>query len=283
VVNKDIASEGVAPLLDWLTRDAETRLTINLVISKEKTAGEVLRPKPVTDTLQALEIWKTLQLDSAQLSKTPEVKLYQAANMLEGDGTSLILPAIKVTDSKSGKVTELDGAAVFKKDKLLGYLNPDETRFLLFLKNRISDGLFLTNLNSKDKNVALEIIGSQTKVTPIISDGNVTMQIDIKTKAALAENQTNKDYLTKDGLKEVAKSAEATMKDGVSEVIKKVQKEYKSDIFGFGSSISHSMPDWWKKNKSSWDKSFSSLKFTISADMEIKNTATTQTIIKVGE
>jgi len=283
VINQDIAAEGIAPLLDWITRDAELRLTLNPIISKEKTAGEILRPKPVTDTLQALEISKTLQLNSDHLLKSPKVELYEAIDMLGGDGTSLILPAIKVTDSRNGKVTELDGAAVFKKDKLVGYLNSDESKIFLFLKNQINDSLFLTNLDSKDKNAALEIISSQTKVTPAISNGSVTMHIEITAQAALAENLTNKDYLTEDGLKEVEKSADATIQADVSDLIKKVQKEYKSDIFGFGASISRSMPDWWKKNKSSWDESFPSLKYTISADMKIKNTATAQTIVKIGD
>ena len=283
VINQDIAAEGIAPLLDWITRDAELRLTLNPIISKEKTAGEILRPKPVTDTLQALEISKTLQLNSDHLLKSPKVELYEAIDMLGGDGTSLILPAIKVTDSRNGKVTELDGAAVFKKDKLVGYLNSDESKIFLFLKNQINDSLFLTNLDSKDKNAALEIISSQTKVTPAISNGSVTMHIEITAQAALTENLTNKDYLTEDGLKEVEKSADATIQADVSDLIKKVQKEYKSDIFGFGASISRSMPDWWKKNKSSWDESFPSLKYTISADMKIKNTATAQTIVKIGD
>lgn len=283
VINQDIASEGIAPLLDWITRDTELRLTIKPIISKEKTAGEILRPKPVTDTLQSFEISKALQLSSVHLSKSPKVELYEAVDMLGGDDTSLILPAIKVTESNRGKTTELDGTAVFKKDKLVGYLDSDESKFLLFLKNQISDSLFLTNLDSKDKNVALEIISSQTKVTPVILNGSVMMNIKIETQAAFAEDQTAKDYLTEDGIKEVEKSADATMQAGVSDLIKKVQKEYKSDIFGFGASISRSMPDWWKKNKSSWDKSFPSLKYTISVDMKITNTATAKTIVKVGD
>ncbi len=283
VINKDIASEGVVPLLDWALRDAELRITMNPIISKEKTAGEVLRPKPVTDTLQALEISKALQLDSFQLSKIPDVKLYQAVDMLGEEGISLILPVIKVTDSQDGKVTELNGTAVFKKDKLVGYLDPDETKFFMFLKNRINNGLFLTNLDSKDKNITLEILGSQTKITPILSNGNVTMQINIKTKVTLAENQTNKDYLTQDGFETLEKNAEAEIRTGILDLIAKVQKEYNSDIFGFGAAIHRDKPDWWKKNKSNWNELFPSLKCTVSIEMEIKNAGTAQTIIKVGD
>jgi len=283
VINKDLASQGVAPLLDWLVRDSEPRINRSLVISKEKTAAEILRQKPVTNQLIGVEVGSMIALNSSKLGESADVRLYQAINLMAGDGISLILPAIKITETESGKTLELDGTAVFKQDKLIGYLNRSESKYLLFINDQIKGGLIVTSPKDDNDNLSLEIKTSQTKVTPVITNNTLTMNIKIKVDTDLGEDQTSVDYSTLSGIKEAEKSAAKTLEYGVNNVIKKVQSQYGSDIFGFGSAIYRDKPDLWKKVKPNWDETFRSLKYTISADIVITDTATTKAKIKVGE
>jgi spore germination protein KC len=283
IINKDIAAKGIAPLLDWVLSDSEPRLSINYLISKEDTAAEILKQKPVTDTLESIEIWNTISMDSIKLSKSPSVKLYEAVNMLEDQGIALILPTICVIKSGDKPVSELDGTAVFKKDKVVGYLNRDETKSLLFLKNGIRGGLLLMSYNSKEKNTSLEIFENKTTVTPLISNGKPTVQINFKTKLAISENDPSQDYSTSEGIKDYENHAAAELKDSTMDLIKKIQTEYKSDIFGFGNTFAKNNPDWWKNNKANWDKTFLTLKCTVSADAQIVDTSMAKTTIKVGD
>ena len=282
ILSKDIASEGIAPLVDWLIRDAEPRINLNLFISKEKTAAVILEQKPITDQLIGLEIWRMEIQNSVSLCESPDVKLYQATNILAGEGSSLILPTIKIT--KGAETTlELDGTAVFKKDKLVGYLNRNESKFLLYTNDKIHGGLLVTSPKDDGNNITLEIVDNQTKVTPVMKDNELTMNIEIKMKANLAEDQTSQGYVSESGLKEAEKSAKKTLSYGVNNVIKETQSQYGSDIFGFGSKISQDHPDWWKKVKSSWDQSFQKLSFSITPDVTIVNTATAKAKVKVGD
>src|SRR5512138_1425561 len=87
VISNQLASEGVAPLFDFLMRDSEPRINLDIIVSKENTAGDILQQKPVTDQLVSIEISDQLKQNTASLGEAPNVKLYQANNMLADSGT----------------------------------------------------------------------------------------------------------------------------------------------------------------------------------------------------
>jgi spore germination protein KC len=273
VISSQLASEGVTPLFDFLLRDSEPRINLDIIVSKENTAGDILQQKPVTDQLVSIEISDQLKQNAASLGEAPSIKLYQANNILADSGTSLILPTVKISKDKT-KATELDGTAVFKKDRLIGYLNRNETKYLLFVNNKIKGGLLLSSPENDKNFITVEISDNKTKIQPEVKDKDVTVHIEIKTRGALGEDETSKDYSTVTGIKEAAKSSEKEIGYGVNEVIKKVQMEYGSDIFGFGSKIHQDSPEAWSKLKENWDDTFRKLKFTVTANVDIENTAT---------
>lgn len=45
IISQELAREGIAPLLDFLIRDSEPRLTIDLFVSKEATAKDIIKQK----------------------------------------------------------------------------------------------------------------------------------------------------------------------------------------------------------------------------------------------
>ncbi|MDF1495294.1 Ger(x)C family spore germination protein [Caproiciproducens sp. CPB-2] len=277
VISKDLASEGIAPLLDFVSRDAEPRLTLVPMISEEKTAGEILQQEPVTNHLICLEIDQMLVQNVASLSKAPRVKLYQANNMLAGEGTSLILPSIKIAKQQTATTVELSGSAIFKKDKLLGFLDTDQSQLMLFIKNQIKGGLLLTSPDSDGRNVTLEIEESGTKITPVIAQNPPAFRIEIKTVCALGEDQTNKSHITAERIQQVEKSAKSGLETSVSKLIKTAQDQYKCDIFGFGNLIYQNDPQRWEQDKQKWDEIFRTMNVTVTADIQINNTA------KVGD
>ena len=283
VISKDLASEGIAPLLDFISRDTEPRLTITPIISEEKTAAEILQQKPVTNQLICLEIDQMLMQNSSSLSEAPRVKLYQVNNMLAGEGTSLILPAIKITKEQTATTLELAGTALFKKDRLTGFLDRDQSKSLLFIKDQIHGGLLLTNPDSGNGKITLEILGNQTKITPVIKNNLLSINIDIKMVCALGEDQTSKDYFTVDGIKKVEKSAGKALETGVLDLIKTAQTQHGGDIFGFGNLAYQNDPQWWEEVKPKWDQTFRTLNVSVAADVKINNTAVVKSKVEVGD
>ncbi|TCX53515.1 Ger(x)C family spore germination protein [Dehalobacter sp. 14DCB1] len=282
IISNELAREGIAPVLDWLNRDSEPRITIDLFISKEKTAKEVIEQKSLNNPITSYALSNIDKNNPKFLSKTAYVQLYQANNMLGGEGISLILPALDIANNQNDKITELGGTAVFKKDKLLGYLGSDESKYLVFTKNQVTSGLLIINMESASPGISLEIIESKTKVIPILTGKLPEMKIEIKMQVALGEMQTSANLNTESGIKKIEEKASATIEANIKQLITKVQREYDSDIFGFGSAIYKNNPDYWKEMKPQWDSLFQSLNIDVSAEVEIINTGLSKSKVKVG-
>lgn len=283
IINKDLAGEGIHSLLDWMSRDAEVRITMDLLISKQNTAKEILAQKAITDKIVSYEIANMLANSASVLAKNPVIKIYQANNMLNGKGISLILPAVEVEQIGETKNLELDGTAIFKEDKLIGFLDSKESKALLFIKNMINGGLMLTNLDSDMPDITLEVFDSHTKVTPVFSGDTVLIDISFDVEAGVAEDQSETGYVSEEGIKKIEEAACQTLKENVTRLIDKMQKQYDSDIFGFGSLVYQNNYKFWEQNGSNWDAIFKNLPVEVSAEVHITSTAFQKSNNKVGE
>ena len=270
VISGDLAKEGIVPILDWLERDAEPRITLQLLISKEKTAGEILKQPPQTDQLTSLQINKALSESTTYLASINQIRLFEVNNVLNSQGTSLTLPGIEVKKEGDVSVPQLSGRAVFSGDRLVGWLDKDESRYMMFVTGDVHGGLFLTGLNPSDDNISLEIMSSKTDVGPAISGDGVTMNIRVSMTAAYAEQNTRQDLLS---LQRFETSAGQTLKKGIEDVITLVQQKYSTDIFGFGTKIYQSDPHAWNRLHSDWNRRFKDVKCNVTVQVAIRNTA----------
>lgn len=274
IISSDLAASGILPLLDWLQRDAEPRITLDLLISKEKTAGEILKQEPQTDQLTSYQISKALNEAATSDASTNDERLFEVNNILSSEeGTSLTLPAVKLQQEGDVSTPRISGTAVFRGDRLVGWLDQNASMYLLFLLGKISGGLFLTGLHPADNNITLEILSSNTSVKPVLSGDSVTMNIQVSFSAAYGEQNSRQDLLSLYPLHTFELSAAQTLKNGIENVIATVQQKYSADIFGFGTKIYQNDPRDWNRFRSNWDEKFKTVKCSVTTRVEIKNTA----------
>jgi spore germination protein KC len=283
IISQEIAKDGVIEILDFLNRDAEPRLTIDLLVSKEKTAKEILKTQSTTTEIRSFEIYEMLDAQK-YLSKSPKVEVYQFINELPCEGSSPFLPAIRITETAGIKTMELSGTAVFKEDKLIGFLDEEESKYFLFIKDNIKGGVFaLENLPSvNDVNISFEIFQNQTEVKPVYSDGGLSMNIETKTQMTLAEQGTELDFTSERGRLTIKKEMEESLKANIQKVIQRVQKDFAVDIFGFGSIVNAEMPSLWKEIGRDWNDIFVDLDVNVNTIIEIRDSGSLSGPIKVG-
>ena len=203
-------------------RDQEPRINIDLLVSKEKTAKELLSQQSITTDIRALEMSSMLEANKS-LAKAPKVGAYEFISALDSEGISPTLPAIGITISEGQKTSELSGTAVFKKDKLVGFLDEEESKLFLIIRNKIKGGLLIIDMsedNPKDK-VTLEIYKNKTKIKPEYSNGNIKIKINIKTEVSIGEEDANIDYMSKNGRTRLKEIAEKQIENQVKDLIKK--------------------------------------------------------------
>lgn len=285
ILSEAVAREGILPIVDVYHRVRETRLPSHILISKKKTARELFSQQSITTEIRSEEMRKMIIADKAYLGKSPHVDIRDFINMLSGEGQAPILAAVGTASSEGLVTSELSGTAIFKSDKLVGYLGEEDTKYLLFVKNQIHDAILPLNENSESvyNGTTLEVIENKTKVKPVISNGKISMNIDINTVVSLDELSVNENLIDEKGREKLKNEAEKILKSNVENVITKVKEEYGLDIFGFGNTIKRDMPAQWKTLSSNWSREFKDLDVNVNVKIKIRESGISLKPIKVGE
>ncbi|MFA5657742.1 MAG: Ger(x)C family spore germination protein [Oscillospiraceae bacterium] len=272
IVSHQIAEEeGILSIIDLFLRDSEIRETCHMVISQELTAKMLFSAYGMHNSLAAFEISEIIDEDSSVAASTTYVQMYEIFQKIKSGGEDLALTACHITKNDEIKVIEVAGTAVFKGDKLIGYLDTQESKCLLFAVDEIEGGVL--TLKYEDVNVTLEIKKSKTSVSFSETDGNLKFSIAIKTRVFIAEYDGMLDSLDESVTNGIKAAAEEKLKTEMETLVLKVQNEYKSDIFGFGNKIYKRNLKLWKEISESWYDIFSGVEVEILPEIEIVSTS----------
>lgn len=281
IISKNIAESEMVPILDIIMRDSELRLTMDVVISKTGTAKELLTIKPVMNPILSYEMDDTLETNQEILFESSKIKVYQFVNTLGTDGICPIAPAFGTVSTGKNEITgKLSGVAVFNKEKMVGFLNEDDTKSVLFVQNKIKNAALSVKIDEqKDIYFSAEILENKTKIVPEKKDGELIFNIEIHPVVTVSEF----DIDAKITLQEFEELFNTQLEQRITEVIRKVQKEFKVDIFGLGSIMRQKKTKLWEEYGTNWDKRFETVKFNVKSKVKVRGSGTTDLYIKIGD
>lgn len=276
IVNKEIAKEGIEPLLDFFLRDHEPRISLYFAVSEENSAAEILNIELPTGEPVSYKISSMLEQSQDVLGHVLPYPLYQIYNVFTSKSQELTLPDVRAVKVFGDTEPKLGTNVIFRKDKMIGTMPEDECLSYLMLKNKLKSGVLLTGIPSGQKDIALEIMKCSTKLEPVIRGSQVTMKIQIRIDADIGEENNKKDnYKVGNGdFRAIETAASNTVQEQTENVITDIQKNYGTDIFGFGTEISQNRYDDWKRIGSNWDTIFPTVKCEVSADVKLLNSST---------
>lgn len=269
VISEELAREGVIRVIDWYNRDTETRSDVYIFVSKEKTAQEVISLSSVTESILAYELAQQMRIEK-NTSTAPVVEIFDFIDKLEASGEYAMAPLIYIHEQNKIKNARVSGTAIFNKDKMVGTISGDETKFMLFARDEIKGGVLPLNDEKGKPAFSLEILSNRTKVKPVWNDGKLQMQINTVTQVGLDEVMAPKEFNDINSKKVLEKRAGKELQQQILSVIHKVQKDYQADIFGFGELVHERMPENWKKIKQNWRQEFTQLDVVVNSKVMIK-------------
>jgi len=271
ILSEQIARNGLKEELDFIMRDAEPRIDIDVLLSKEDTAGEILKTKGSVNPIISYEIDTMLKNSSQSLVKSTTTKAYELVNILETPGISLTLPCIMIRKEEDKGFVFLSGTAIFKRDKLCGFLDSYQTKTFNFIVNTVKGGALVVRMNDeKTANLATEIFTSKTKIKPIIKGDSVSFRIDVKTEVAIADVVTDFEASNSEGRQELKYIIENSIETEIKDLVAKVQKECGVDIFGFGRKLYENNPKLFNKYNGKWNENFKDIGVEVHADVSIR-------------
>lgn len=275
VISEEIArGEDIGSIIDWFLRSNEFRETMCIMVSKEKTAREILSPEGLASKIKSFELYKIAKEDSQHTSSTSFMEIYNMFNILNGIGRELALPAVHMTKNDEKEISEIDGTAVFKGERLAGYLSPEESKYFLFAAGLVKGGLLtFSDLENDTHNITLEITENKTDTSFRYEDDVLSISIKTETTANLTEADKPVNALDTPQITSLEVTAQDMLAHKTSALVKKVQTEFGSDIFGFGSMIYKKNPALWRKIGGDWDALFPKVKVTVESKVRIANSA----------
>jgi len=253
VIGEELAREGIGPLLDFFNRDPEPRRISWLLVSKGK-AHDIINAKHEQENISARAIDSIIKSSTAT-SMAVRVNLNEFLKNLTSPSTDPVACRIEMIRDNQGKNQRMMfiGASVFKKDKLVGFLDQYETRGLNWITGKVVSGIILVKSPlDETRYVTIEIISARSKIIPEITDGKIKIIVEIEVEGNLAEQFSDVQLTNEEMFKELEKRKAQVIKNEAQMVLEKAQKEWGVDIFGFGKAVHRKYPQEWKILQSKW-------------------------------
>lgn len=283
VIGESVAREGIARPLDFFFRDDESRSNFNIIVAKGDKANEILSTLSLIELIPATELYKTLETSQENWAPTVAVKVVDLIRTLGTDGIDPVLTGISIVGNESmaqsaenGKkinpsgYLEYKSIAVFKKDKLIGWLNEDEGKSYNYVTNHVVNTVGQSVCPEGGGLFAVEIFRAHTTLKPYIRNGSPAMRIEAELEANLGELECRLDVEDNAAVEKL----EAKMREDATKLLKKsiqhVQKTYATDIYGFGKSFHIHYPREWKKWRKDWPRMFKELPVEVSVDVQMR-------------
>lgn len=287
-------------VLDHFMRDDEIRDDIWVLVSGEKTAGEIILDSDYEIQQSTSYYLDDILKNQGSISKYSGVQFWQFTDQLASKGIEPTLPILTMTRKRSDMLEKdmpdmeenrltptIKGNCVFKGTKIVGFLDQTESKSLLIMKDELKGGVIVieikNGLQNENIKISLEIFSSKTKITPKIEGNNIIMDIDVKISVNLGESQSQQDIMQKESKEKLENIAQDQIKEELKQLIKKVQTEYESDIFGFGNLVERKDKKLWKEIKNDWNREFSDVTCNINVDLNIRSSGLRSGPIEINE
>ncbi|THE13125.1 Ger(x)C family spore germination protein [Bacillus timonensis] len=296
VFGEKLAKEGIGGVLDYLSRNHEMRSDYFITVAKGSTAYDVLNVTTALEKVPANKLFGALENSEKTYTPVKTVRLDELINSVVSKGQEPVLMGVYVYgDPKSGSnVTNaqnaspstglrIDSVGVFKKDKLLGWLNEEESIGFNYITDNIKSTV--ESIHCEDGKLTINTIRSKTKVTGKVEDGEPKINVQVFSEGNVGEAACKIELTNPKNIKELEKKYEAEITNHIKVSITNVQEKFQSDIFGFGEVIHRSDLKSWRKLQPNWDQEFENMEVTIEVNTKIRRLGTITESIqsRIGE
>lgn len=292
VFGEDLAKTHFFESLDFLFRDVESRKDFNIILAKGGTAKDVLKVLTPLETNPSTSMMQTLIANSTFKGTAPTVSFDEALAYIYNEGIELTLPTVEIVgDTKKSdeadSIAKIDpktalvfnSVAVFKNNKLIGYLNEEESLGFSIITGQIGSSVIPFPCDDSGNYASFEIIKMKSGATVKKDGDQIKSEIAISAKASLSEINCAIDLTDDKEYKRIEEMANKATEQIVQKALNKVMKEYKSDIFGFGDQLFRTEYQYWKTIKPDWDSKFPEIETSIKTKITLftKGSTTTST------
>ncbi|QGP93826.1 Spore germination protein B3 [Neomoorella glycerini] len=303
LVGEEMARQGLGELLDFIDRHPELRRT-TLILLTRGAAREVLIKEQgdmesnLGKEISGLHKW----VQSSGYGFIPNVN--DVFFDLSSEAATTVLPVVELspqpfppligtaapsssggsreTGGTEGRVKEpetvrtvrLNGAGLFYHDKLVAWLDKEQTRGWAWVRNKVRRAVLALSCQENNTKVAVDITEAHAEVSIDMQGGQLQGKIKVKVEGELLEQQCSLDFTREEAIK----SLESRMADQITAEISSALNQAKTagtDVFGFGGVLHRRHLELWRQLQGRWNEEFKKLPVTISVEAKLRRTGMT--------
>jgi spore germination protein KC len=288
IISEAIARHKIAAIIDYLDRITAWRRKTLLLVTPDR-AGKIIATSAPVEKISGQAIYN-LALETIKHSESyypSDINDFLIA--LSTPGLEAVLARLTLTTPKPAPsggqrqtaiVTQaaqnfkVSGSAAFKADKMIGWLDATETQGLLWVQGKAQNlSLILKFPGSRGQQHLLTVINQRNncKIKPEYHAGKLSINLEIEAEGRTSGvSFTNRDFTQPAIIEALDSQYAAAIRRVLRIALAKAQKQYYTDIFGFGLAISRKYPRLWSKVKPNWDQEFPRLKVALKVTAHIR-------------
>lgn len=287
VFSERVAKEGLRKPLDFLSRDHEMRTDLYILIARGTRAENILKTLDPQENIPTNAMFLSLETSEKSFAATVVKEIEDLITDIVSNGKDPAITGIKMTGRQEQGMSmeenlkkvdapvrlNLNGTAVFRDDKLVGWLNDSETKGYNYATGRVENTVGNIACPNHQGNMAIEVLRTDAKIKGKVKNGRPTVDIYIEAEANIGEIECDIDLMSQSTFTKLERMLDKQNKKLIGMAVEKA-KEFRSDIFGFGDAIHRSDPKGWAQVKHRWHDRFPDTKVNVHVNFKLQRTGT---------
>lgn len=267
IYSEKLARQGIWKALDTLLRDVNVTSALILCVSDDK-ANEILDTKYPDRPRVGRYIFDLLRKEQDNYT-VPKTTIHDFARRYYDEGQDPVAPYIQM----EGGHIQAAGTALFRDDKFVGSLSPEETKMLLLLHGEgeggdIKQALREKKGKSKPDQILTTFVRTSFNYEVSRKKGRSHVTFNVKVSGQVVEYTGDADMTDAKQKAKLEKQIAEGLRTRMKDLIDQLQHKYKADPLGIGDHIrtQHYYKEW---NKKIWRKEYENAKITVNFDFRI--------------
>lgn len=288
ILGEAVARAGVHDVMDLVIRQPHVRLRPWILVT-EGEALDVLRARPEIEQLLASEIIGIIENSLPHSGKGYAVSLKDFALHLATPGRDAVASRVELLNPREEQAAgvegggeqggggapavRLNGSAVFRQNRLAGWMMDRETMGYLFAMGEAEGAVIPLTFHPRgDIHFSVLMLRSHSEIKPRIQDGRISFIIDIQARGELSEHLETREFADPENIARLNEILSGEIKERVEDSIRQSQQEFRADILGLGARLHQEEPFVWQQVQANWYDIYPTVEVVVNVEAIITHT-----------
>lgn len=279
VLSEEVVNNHLEEVLEYFARDPESRTEIKIIVAKTEDSTKAITLQTLLTSLSSSNIIKSLDLQSKVLGMAYPVTLNELLNMYIDPYLEVVLPSMtlygnyeigdekeNITTSSPKAIVKIDGSTITKDNKILGYLDLEESKILNLINGKLKETII--KMNYYDGYIIFE--PNRIKVSRELDIKNNIIKINISGYSKTKEIQSNIDLKDPKEVEKLNKALNMELEKKVTDTFNSIREKYDTDVFGFQELYYRTDYKYFKENCTNWyEDIYPKIKLEVKANVRL--------------